>query len=252
MNRSRLQTLGGELVIVVVGILIALAIDQALADRGERRLEAEYLAALKADFQSTVEWLEYGVNVNRRKQLSILQLEELRTGSSRTAVDTMAVAYSLALLTFHPIFPVPRATFDDLTGTGNLRVIRDAQLRRELVDFYLWVETLSFHERAMVDRSGALKGVVNSYLPPALLSSIADLGWNGSSVAWGPIDSLEVPDAVRADAADSDVIARFRTSTEVQAFLSTAMDDVHLQRRQYELVGDRARLVLDALDRVVR
>ena len=226
-NGRLLRSLGGELVIVVVGILIALAIDQALQGRSERRLEETYLASLRDDFASTVEWLDtYGAELNSRKERKILELERVLSHAATSPVDTVDVLYSLALLGFHPIFPVPRATFDDLTGTGNLRVVRDADLRRSIGDFYVWVETFSTHERAMVERAGDFKQEVDRHIPANLLASVAALGWDATPDAWAALEKAQFPDSLRNRAALSGVVARLRGNPSVVAALSTRIDDL--------------------------
>ena len=58
VSRLKLQTAVAEFGIVVLGILIALGIDQAVERRGERRLEGEYLASLLADIEQDLSTLD--------------------------------------------------------------------------------------------------------------------------------------------------------------------------------------------------
>lgn len=246
--KQPIRRFGAELIVVVVGILIALGIDQTIQSRRERALERNYLLSLLEDFNGVADWLDdFGSELNSRKQSEILALTKILETGSVTPIDTIALAYSLTLLSFNPVFPVPRATYDDLTGTGNLRVVRNRQLRSLLVDFFLWQDTFSTHELAMIERTGQFKQIVGRHVPPSLVAAIADVGWSTLPEPWAPFQALTIPAELRANAARVIDVDRIRRDPSLLAGLSVLMDDLFLQRRSYEVVGGRARAVLEAL-----
>ena len=245
--------LAGELVVVVFGILIALWVDGSIQRRQDRELEQRYLTSLLADFDSVTTWLDgFGASFNRRKEAEARALERLLVDRSETLADTMATAYGLAYLGFYPLLPVTRSTFDDLTGTGNLKVLTNQDLRHRLVDFFAWLDLIRIHEAVMAERNGELKKLISRQIPPGLAASLAEFGWTTSGEVWRPIDELEVPDELRSSAARSLDLDRLRGDPSLLPGLSLALDDLLFQRRQYEMTAGRAHAVLEALQLEVR
>jgi hypothetical protein len=240
-----------ELLVVVVGILIALGIDQALANRSDRALEYDYLISLRDDFRATVEWIDnYGLVLNRRTEAELLGTQSVLGGSVDPEADSVAFTYTLGLAGFYPVLPIPSATYQDLTSTGNIRVIRDAALRRQLVDFYSWVEIFSVGEAANVERTSEARREISGILGTELTSRLSDFGYNAGPDAWLPPAGGATPE-LRSLIANSDVPHAARASEILPTILAGLVADIHFQRRQYDLVGGRARNVLASLDSLV-
>jgi len=112
-----------ELVVVVVGILLALGIDQAMAERADRELETAYLAALREDFEATLTWTaENGPRINSDREASALLLAEVLDGD--TAIrDSVAVAQALVRLTAVPHLRV----FEARLQPGPVPVVQDVE-----------------------------------------------------------------------------------------------------------------------------
>ena len=240
-----------ELLIVVVGILIALGIDQAITDRRDRALERDYLISLRDDFRATVEWIDgYGLLLNRTREAEILEAQTSLNEGITSDVDSVAFVYALGLAGFYPVLPIPSATYNDLTSTGNIRVIRDGEFRRQLVDFYAWAEIFSVSEAASVDRASEGRREISGVLGAELTSRLSEFGWTAGPDAWiAPLDG--VPPALRRLIARSGALQSARASTTLPTTLSGLISDIHFQRRQYEVVGGRARDVLASIDSLV-
>ena len=117
----------GEIVLVVIGILIALQINNWNESRKERLKEKAILFQLQTDFQSNLKQLDQKIMSKKEAINSALQLfkyidfEELR---NKDSVD------------YHLARTIPFSTFDpivnDLAESGDLRLIRNDSLKHKL------------------------------------------------------------------------------------------------------------------------
>jgi hypothetical protein len=117
----------GEIVLVVIGILIALQINNWNERRIEKRLERAILSQLQTEFQSNLKQLDQKINIKKETCNSALQLfkyidfEELR---NKDSVD-YHLARTIPFTTFDPIV-------NDLAISGELRLIKNDSLKQKL------------------------------------------------------------------------------------------------------------------------
>jgi hypothetical protein len=124
-----------ELALVVAGILIALAIDGWIDSRHDARLERQYLELLVRDLNRDLGTLDDVLRFEHAQvEAAALAYRALRAGVPRQ--DREAVARALNQLTARRTLRLARATYTDLLSTGNLRLIRNADLRDRLVRLY--------------------------------------------------------------------------------------------------------------------
>jgi len=124
-----------ELVLLVLGILIALAVDDWMQERRDARMERDYLQLLVRDLERDDEILK-----------EFISFEELQTNDGIEAyralrktvapADREAVAARLSRLTSRRTLRLVRATYTDLVSTGNLRLISNPVLRDRVVKYY--------------------------------------------------------------------------------------------------------------------
>ena len=138
---------GGEFIIIVLGVLGALAVDEYREGRIERELEREYLLGFQADLRRDSAALSVGqfrieVAVRVAEQL-LLQAgsdlsghwHELRNFEPTTLqmeFDPSETRFLTAQLKFTPY----RSTYTTIVSNGDLHIMRDVQLRRILIDYY--------------------------------------------------------------------------------------------------------------------
>lgn len=142
LSRTTLTRAAAELVLIVAGILIALAIDSALNERRDRAMARQSLKLITEDLRLLVEQVEEFVVYNQDVIDAASEVE------SALALDapvprTAALWDAVNRLGGRRTLRVPRAAWDELVGTGNLRLLEDPGLRRDLVRFY---ETLARDE----------------------------------------------------------------------------------------------------------
>lgn len=137
-----------ELVLLISGILIALAVDGWIDDRRDERAEHRYLELLQRDLDSNLDVLAETLEFEERQaSAAALAYRALRAGAVPSQ-EREGVAAALNQLTARRTLRLARATYTDLLSTGNLRLIRNAGLRDQVVDFYERAErTLLIRDR---------------------------------------------------------------------------------------------------------
>lgn len=145
----------GEIVLVVIGILIALQINTWNENRKSNIQETLYLNRLLSEnrediitFETNIQDLEKGI-----------QTIEGLSNALTTFLDSDSIIVSAANDYFrfgsiYPIFTSSTSTFDELSSTGNLKDIKNTILREKLVKHYALHEQVT--ERIRIGNSWAL------------------------------------------------------------------------------------------------
>lgn len=132
------RTLGVEFVVIVLGVLIALAVDRAVQGVDDRALERAYLEALLDEFERGAANTEFAVGFIRERMAMIDVLTAaIETGSVPDSITVEDLARGIELAGWHPGVTFPRVTWEDLINTGRLALITNAEMRRTLADFYI-------------------------------------------------------------------------------------------------------------------
>lgn len=126
----------GEILLVVIGILIALQINNINSYKNQRAAEKEYLMSLKAEFENNLTKVNESIaNVNNDVSAvqSLLRLfdPEVIDTTSEKQISEMIYAVFGAGLAFQPSTSV----LEDMIASGNLNLILNTQLRQHLATF---------------------------------------------------------------------------------------------------------------------
>jgi hypothetical protein len=127
----------GEIILVVIGILIALQINNWNENRKSALQETLYLKRLLSEnnedintFKKNISSLEKGIETIKNLALAL---------NATHTEDEELISATNAYFGFGSIYPVfssSTSTFDDLSSTGNLKEIRNLKLRDQLVKHY--------------------------------------------------------------------------------------------------------------------
>jgi hypothetical protein len=127
-----------ELVIVVAGVLIALAANSWNDDRLARGEEAEVVARLASDLHEDLERLEGQAAAIDAKEAALLRLQAVFAAADphpdnaaaflRDVMDAANYGWTQ--------FEARRTTFRELVGTGKFSLIRDPELREMINEYY--------------------------------------------------------------------------------------------------------------------
>jgi len=200
----------GEFFVIVVGVLIALWVDQLREARVNAELEVEYLESLVADldadlvqYDSTEAWM-------RRSETAAATVLALYEGSPPTENATDLVA-AVETAGWQYVPSITRNTIDDLRSTGNLRLIRDPALRRAIAAYYATVEEVSIPLADMRDRIWAQYDarVANVLGPGERLAVLQGPGSFGQGVTSDAIEAAKPPDV-------EELIAALRAFPELE------------------------------------
>ncbi len=131
----RWALLAAELALLVLGILIALAIDDWADARNDRVSERVYLELLVRDLKhielDLLEQIEYEDAIAK---LAVSAYEKIHAGVSEA--DTQSIGGMLTAIASRRTIFLQSAAFEDLTSTGNLGLIKDRDLRDHIVQTF--------------------------------------------------------------------------------------------------------------------
>jgi len=122
--RLNWRLLLGEFVVIVVGVLMALWVDELREARYNSALEIEYLQSFVTDLEADLAQFDETEAWMRRSEAAAATVLALYKGSPPTENPAdLVMAVETAGWQSWPV--ITRNTIDDLRSTGNLRLIRD-------------------------------------------------------------------------------------------------------------------------------
>ena len=123
----------GEFILIVVGVLVALAVESALEDRTDDKLRDQYLTRLTLDLEADKRALEgrieFFTDVRRFSQDVLVWLD------GEAPIDQRVLLASFYAAEVWPLTP-NTSTYLDLHSTGNLRLLDDIDLRTKMSIYY--------------------------------------------------------------------------------------------------------------------
>ncbi len=138
----------GEIVLVVIGILIALSINNWNENRKERAKEVNYLKNLKVDLQNEVLNCEKFVTYHFKKAQVCSKLVNGEVPQSIEDVQIYTDNYELIFM--WKDFVPNNNTFKELLSSGNLSLIRNDAIKNrllELENLYASIASSEYHMR---------------------------------------------------------------------------------------------------------
>ena len=155
----------GEIVLVVIGILMALQINTWNINRINSVKETEYLTGLKNDLEKQVSELDRVKNFsNNILNQAETVLANYNSNDSLKDIDSLNTKLSQLMYSSH--YPDIRTTFNELNSTGHLSLIRSKKIRSHIIAFY---QMSSKHRNSI---EGNIKDVFYPHVFPVLNSSI--------------------------------------------------------------------------------
>jgi hypothetical protein len=126
----------GELIIVTVGVLIALAIDEWNSQRLEKSEEFDILSRLITDIESDLQGYEGRLSSIDDKEESLLRLMSALADNGPQNVSQFLNDVVVGANYGWNQGRTQRSTFSDLLGSGSLRIIADAEIRVLIAEYY--------------------------------------------------------------------------------------------------------------------
>ncbi len=139
----------GEIILVVIGILIALAINNKNEQRLIKNTEQTYLFGLKEEFEISKMKLKELIAVNERNYTGTKKILEY---TSATAMPPSEEVFSKLLynsfsadIAFNP----NNSLLQEIINSGNLKNLSDPKLRIQLTNWIATMEDISRQEREL-------------------------------------------------------------------------------------------------------
>lgn len=138
-SRSYLLHAAGEVVLIVLGILIAIQLDAAQQRNVERGLEKNYIENLIADLRLDVVRSDAWFSRFDQKIAGLLAAKDYYFGGE-TPEDAQGFISQVGIggAGSRGRLLIDAATFEELISTGNLRYIRDDEIKARIIDFYTY------------------------------------------------------------------------------------------------------------------
>ncbi len=229
----------GELAIVALGVLVALWADQAIQTHQEAKLAISYLERLQTDVRADIDAVRFSSDQARNRLEIIRQVEAwLHDPSASPDPDSLVLNVHYAGVTFFPT--ISRFTIEELKSTGDLRLLKNKELKRQIADYYnqiglqieQWIgaseagniETY-FRETAFVlePEFRIRAGTIDPAVLQRFLTSTSD--GKSSSI----VDVLDSTVKIGATRADADLMLnRMRTRSNFEGYLRNGMYWAHL------------------------
>ena len=180
--RRDARRLGAELVVIIVGVLIALAADAAMETRDDLRKEQVFLEDILTEFRENESRLLTDIEGTQRAAHSASLWRDARTGSPQISADSVAALYAASFVVAQRFDAISGALRSLIDG-GDLNLVRNLELRRALAG---WSDRTREHELTFTSilnsRSALHSTLINSsvelplaalYVNDSLLNAMA-------------------------------------------------------------------------------
>jgi len=174
-SRSVVGRLVGEFTVIVLGVLVALAVDDWNQYRNDREVEAGILARMADELVAdgadlaTADWDAHArlwvldamlsglgdqqaarrLTPERRDSLARpVFRDSLRAAASRGAADSVDLDVEpLSIFRYRPEFDLSSDSYSEMVATGSLRIVADNRLRSSIMRYYRVAQDQSENEQ---------------------------------------------------------------------------------------------------------
>jgi hypothetical protein len=191
--------MAGEFVVIVLGVLVALAADAWNDSRLERKEEALYLQRLHTSIVSDTLYYRFVLDWMDRKEMALERLDVLLTSpDTGFHPDTVLADWAAAPNFGWNVGPLAsEATFEDLRSSGKLGVIQDPGLRSQVIEYY---ESAAGEDRRIEARRTAFPTVAYRLIPFDRAESASEFATASDvSALLGKIRESELPGYILAE-----------------------------------------------------
>lgn len=142
----------GEIILVVIGILIALQINNWNENRKNRLLEQQLLKALLIEFETNLVNLDQVIGFNDSNIKNSVSLGQY-TGPALPEFNEKELSeLMVGIFKIEPRFMPSQGTVMEVINSGKLSVLSDAKLRKALSDWQSTLESVKRQEDYVVER----------------------------------------------------------------------------------------------------
>ncbi|WP_430468253.1 DUF6090 family protein [Winogradskyella ouciana] len=127
----------GEIILVVIGILIALQINNWNEQRKDNKRAKDYITRISEDLERSLELSEKLLEQNKSILLAVTETQKLiERGTELTTSEKKTIDYSILWFP-RTTYQLPdMLTYEEMKESGDLGLIKDIDLRNDLAEFY--------------------------------------------------------------------------------------------------------------------
>jgi hypothetical protein len=135
------RRLGLEFIVIVIGVLVALAVDDWRQTRADRELEKHLLTSLRADLEKDEFDAQFQQEAQKKLRdavdhiLAVVDHPLAPTNANKDATGNEINA-SLWLLKHRIELEIADGTYSEMIATGSFKVIRNTALRTQISKYY--------------------------------------------------------------------------------------------------------------------
>ncbi len=124
-----------ELIVVMVGVTSGFALNNWAEGQKDKRIAREYIETLRSDLESDMEKLLDCDSVNQQKIGEMTQLLVILLTNNREEMDMVNALVQNSIENI-PFFHPSKTAYEGIRQAGQVRIIRDLQLKNDLIDLY--------------------------------------------------------------------------------------------------------------------
>jgi len=169
----------GEIILVVIGILIALSINNWNEERKRQKEEGHYLAALSTDFKTAESRLRINLGLVEEQLDHNEHLLTILAGPANSIANDSLVGMLRKAFIDIP-FGVQISTYADLLNSGKLAILQSEELRRALSEFEMQnILANQYAEKAAAQWAGQVtEFFIKNLNVSAIYGTESDVHWD--------------------------------------------------------------------------
>ena len=157
----------GEIVLVVIGILIALQINNWNSIQKDKQMEKQYLENFLAEMRLDSVFMNGFATNTLPKKIAALQLARQYAKYQIEVTDTTAFMGQMGfggILSRTSMFE-NTSTYNDMISTGNLRLIKEEKIRNRILYYYTYVFNTKTYTNNLRTEYASYVNSINPYDP---------------------------------------------------------------------------------------
>ncbi|MCA0151824.1 DUF6090 family protein [Winogradskyella vincentii] len=132
----------GEIILVVIGILIALQINNWNELRKQKLLKINYLERLSNDIkQDTLNINKVVYEINKNQDCISNFIKTIGTENNTVSLDSAVTSYFERGWIISEFSPISN-TYTDLSQTGNMKIIDNSELVDQIIEYYGYIDII--------------------------------------------------------------------------------------------------------------
>ena len=165
LSEANYTTLFLEIIVVILGILIAFQVDRWTEQTRERDLEYGYLQRLSGDLEFEIRNMTYALATADRRIEAVRFLESVTLDPSLAADEAEALMTAVEKVSCYSFPKIDGIVYYELRNSGGLSIIRSEALRHVLADYYTSIradERIAFERDLQHRYDQAVAGILTT------------------------------------------------------------------------------------------